>query len=120
MRQGERQLLPGRQVIGCGRISSAVDRYPEVVQEVDVIVLFIACEENVLEIRIVFFHPSSFFFFPPAKKKKKKQSAVLPAWDKGRRMHVRVKYINKYSCQKFDRFFLFSFKNEYSCFSFLF
>lgn len=56
MRQSERQLLPGRQVIGRARISSAVDRYPDVVQEVDVLVLFVACK-NVLEIRTVFFSP---------------------------------------------------------------
>lgn len=46
VRQCERQLLPGRQMVGHGRISrNAVGRNPEVmIQEVDVLVLFVTCE----------------------------------------------------------------------------
>lgn len=43
VRQGERQLLSGRQVIGRRGISSGVPRNPEMVQEIDVLVLFVAC-----------------------------------------------------------------------------
>jgi len=43
VRQGERQLLSGRQMIGGRRISSAVSWNPKMVQEVDVLVLFVTC-----------------------------------------------------------------------------
>jgi len=47
MRQGERQLLPGRQMVGCSRVSyTAVAGDPEVIQEVDVLVLFITCNDK--------------------------------------------------------------------------
>lgn len=46
MRQGERQLLPGRQMVGRGRISFAVAGNPEVIQEVDVLVVFVTCEKK--------------------------------------------------------------------------
>lgn len=45
--QGERQLLPGRQMVGRSRVSyTAVAGDPEVIQEVDVLVLFITCNDK--------------------------------------------------------------------------
>jgi len=45
--QGKRQLLPGRQMVGCSRVSyTAVAGDPEVIQEVDVLILFITCDKR--------------------------------------------------------------------------
>jgi len=45
--QGERQLLPGRQMVGRSWVSyAAVAGDPEVIQEVDVLVLFITCDKK--------------------------------------------------------------------------
>jgi len=47
VRQGERQLLPGRQMVGRSRVSyTAVAGDPEVIQEVDVLVLFVTCNDK--------------------------------------------------------------------------
>jgi len=47
VRQGKRQLLPGRQMVGRSRVSyTAVAGDPEVIQEVDVLILFITCNKR--------------------------------------------------------------------------
>lgn len=47
VRQGERQMLPGRQMVGRSWVSyTAVAGDPEVIQEVDVLVLFITCSDK--------------------------------------------------------------------------
>jgi len=47
VRQGERQLLPGRQMVDRSWVSyTAVAGDPEVIQEVDVLVLFITCSDK--------------------------------------------------------------------------
>lgn len=47
VRQGKRQLLPGRQMVRCSRVSyTAGAGNPEVIQEVDVLILFITCDKR--------------------------------------------------------------------------
>lgn len=50
--QGERQLLPGRQMVSRSRVyPAAVTGDPEVIQEVDVLVLFITCQHKTKHFR---------------------------------------------------------------------